>query len=285
MPAGQVTINCHYITKSLTKPWEREGRRLRFYDFSTRRFCNGFAASLFAASHLNTQAVETWLDQTIEAPLNICRRQYLQAGRMDALEEWNFYRAASLMLWLQGIRVRAVADHDARRDLETLALRPMNEVDQLVMAIRAEFDLTLITTVKVADRWAPLFFPSSGTFPITYPDAGCVSGHAIALGLPLDWWCALVAIPKERPQGRDLSRLPSSIANLSIGVADATKVLLHSSLDGVPESEILAALDAQRILNTSVLGLVGEIRDLVLGGFSEAGIQPGRDAAGRVVPQ
>ena len=194
---GQVTKNCHYISRSLTRPWEAGQRRLHFYDFDSGTWNDESSRGLFAENSLNPQHVETWLDRTIEGPLSLCRKK-LAGGASDALEDWGFYRAATLMLWLQGMRVRSVADHDARRDLEHLATRSTEETDQLVLAIRSEYDLTLATTVRKGEMLAPLFFPSSGLFPLTYPDTGCLSGHTVALGLPLDMWSALIALPRER---------------------------------------------------------------------------------------
>jgi hypothetical protein len=284
VPSGQVTKNCHYVSKSLTRPWEGDQRRLRFYDFDTGRFATGLAASLFAEDGLNPQYVETWLDRTIEAPLSICRRK-LAAGEMNALEEWPFYCAATLMLWLQGTRVKSVGDHDVRRSLESLASRTMEETDQLVVAIREEYDLTLATTVGKDGMLAPLFFPSSGLFPITYPDSGCASGHTVALGLPLDMWSALIALPRDQSGSRDVSRIPGSLANLSVGVANARKVVVPPLLmEQQPEADIARTLRELREGSCSLLALVKGAKRLVEDAFEEVGVQPPRDGTGRIPP-
>ena len=117
----------------------------------------------------------------------------------------------------------------------------MTATDQLVVAFREEYDLSLVTTVgDGGDNLAPLFFPSSGLFPLTYPDTGCISGHAVALGLPLDLWFAVVALPKENVGVRDLSRLTRSLSNLSVGVANATKVVLPPMLAAqMPDAKVI----------------------------------------------
>ena len=229
MPTGQITKNCHYISRSLTRPWEAEQRRLHFYDFDTASWDDDSSYRLFAEESLNPQYVEAWLDKTIEGPLSLCRKKFASSGS-GVLEDWGFYRAATLMLWLQGMRVKSVSDDDARRNLEHLATRSIDETDQLVVAIRAEYDLALATTVGKDGMLAPLFFPSSGLFPLTYPDSGCISGHTVALGLPLDLWSALIALPREDAGMRDVSRIPSSISNLSVGVANARKVVVPPML-------------------------------------------------------
>lgn len=55
VPSGQVTENCHHISRFLTKPWEAELRRLRFTIFDMERFERGFSYSLFAEDKLNPQ--------------------------------------------------------------------------------------------------------------------------------------------------------------------------------------------------------------------------------------
>jgi len=276
VPSGQVTKNCHYISKTLTRPWEADQRRLRFYDFDTGRFATGFAASLFAEDGLNPQYVETWLDRTIEGPLSICRRK-LAAGETNALEEWPFYRAATLMLWLQGTRVKSIGDHDARRSLEDLASRTIDETDQLVVAMSEEYDLALATTVGKDGMLAPLFFPSSGIFPITYPDSGCVSGYTVALGLPLDMWSALVALPRDQGGNRDVSRIPGSMSNLSVGVANARRVVVPPLLmEQQLEEDVARILRELRNASCSLLALVKDAKRLVEDAFDEVGIEPPR---------
>lgn len=278
MPSGQVTRNCHYISKSLTRPWEADQRRLLFYDFDTGRFATGYAASLFAADGLNPQHVETWLDRTIEGPLSVCRRK-LEAGETDALEEWTFYRAATLMLWLQGTRVRSIGDQDARRDLESLANRPIEETDQLAIAMRQEYDLSLV----IGPAREPLLFPSSGLFPITYPDTGCISGNSVALGLPLSTSSALIALPRDQAGVRDVSRIPALISMLSIGVTNARKVVIPPSvLAEHDEAQLARTLVEMREASSRLLAMVNDARHIVDDAFGEVGLIPPRDSTGRI---
>jgi hypothetical protein len=284
MPTGQVTKNCHYISRMLTRPWEAAQRRLHFYDFDAGAWNHEPSRGLFAEDGLNPQHVETWLDRTIEGPLSVCR-QRLASGDTGALEEWGFYRAATLMLWLQGIRVKSVADHDARRSLEHLATRRTEEIDQLVVAIREEYDLALVTTVGNAGKFAPLFFPSTGIFPLTYPDTGCLSRNTVALGLPLDLWSALVSLPRDNAGVRDLSRLPASLSNLSIGVSNAREVVTPPIvLEQHSQATMARLLVEQRQANAFLLELVKDSRRLVAEAFETTGLEPPDDGTGRLPP-
>ncbi|MBE7450075.1 MAG: hypothetical protein HS111_14585 [Kofleriaceae bacterium] len=73
MPTGQVTENCHYISRMLTKPWEADQRRLHFYDFDTDAWDDGASRYLFSGDRLNAQHVEDWLGRIIEGPLQRSR--------------------------------------------------------------------------------------------------------------------------------------------------------------------------------------------------------------------
>lgn len=179
----------------------------------------------FAADGLNPQAVESWLDRWIEGPLSLCRKR-LNDGEENVLEDWRFYRAATLMLWLQGTRLKSIEDTDARRSLETLAARSIEETDQLVVAFREEYDLALGFVPMHEGMFPPLYFPSSGLSPVSYRDTGCISGNTIALALPLDVRTALLSLPRDQAGVRDLARVPGSLQNLSIGVANARKVVV-----------------------------------------------------------
>lgn len=61
MDQQQVTKNCHYISRFLTKPWEFGERQLRYYDFDEDKFDTKSSRSLFAEDGLNAQQVESWL--------------------------------------------------------------------------------------------------------------------------------------------------------------------------------------------------------------------------------
>ena len=279
---SQVTTNCHYVTRSLTRAWEMGQRRLRYYDFERDAFDEDSSYSLFAEDRINTQEVETWLDRTIENPLGAARKR-IGAADPKALDEWKFYRAAVLMLWLQGVRVKSIVDEDRRESLRMLAAMPMDQLDALVLALREEYDLRLVFTQGRNGLIAPLYFPSSGLFYFVFGDTGCLSGHSISIGLPLEQHCALVATPSEQHGKLDLTRLSDGLSNYSIGTSSAKRVVLPpGAFETLSKEELRSALREQRDLNDNLLRTVREKHQLVIDAFAEFGLVPERGGSGRI---
>jgi len=75
----QITKNCHYISRFLTRPWEFGQRQLRYYDFDDDRFSRRSSETLLSQNNLNSPAVETWLRDVLETPLGSARPR-LAAG-------------------------------------------------------------------------------------------------------------------------------------------------------------------------------------------------------------
>jgi hypothetical protein len=190
-----------------------------------------------------------------------------------------------LMLWLQGVRVRSIADQDARRDMGVLAAMSQDQLNEFVATIARAYDLQLVFTVRNGDLVAPLFVPSGGVFKITYPDEGCLSGHAVGVGLPLAPSCALVATPSDQHGKADLSRLPGSIANCSVGTSDSRRVVVFPTGIANGTNDLLRrTLHELRELNDLLVAAVQEARDLVIGMFDTAGLPVARDESGRLRP-
>jgi hypothetical protein len=283
----QTTHNCHYVSRLLTTPWEGAQRFLRFYDFDTDRFEVQSSRSLFAAENINSPAVETWLGRMVETPLGAIRRQ-IAHGDTERLESnWPNYRAAMLMIFLQGARMRTISDQDARRHLEALAAMPDPELNVLVMDMMRTYDLRLMHTVSNHDNtaYAPLYMPSTGMFRTIVRDHGCLSGHSIGLGLPIDVTCALIATPTERHGNLEMAPTRKALSSASIGTSTARRVVLVPGLyeqDG--EERLRGMLRELRRNNDTLIEITDEKRRLVRAAFAETGIDVGRDAAGRIPP-
>ena len=280
----QITKNCHYISRFLTRPWEFGQRQLHYYDFEADSFETLSSRNLFAEDEINTPEVETWLRDVVETPLGAVRPR-LAAGDPAALDDWRFYRAALLMLWLQGVRVRSIAEQDARLELGALAALPQDQLDGLVAAIRAAYDLQLVFTIGRGTEIAPLFVPSAGLFQFTFPDTGCLSGHAMGIGLPLDQRCALVATPVEQHGRLDQSRLPGSVANCSVGTSASRRVVFSPDiLSATSKENLRQVLQELRRANDFLVSAVREAQELVMGAFAQVGLQADREGSGRVRP-
>ena len=220
----QGTKNCHCISRSLTKPWEGAGAPPPVLRFRDPRLRQRTSRLLYADEYLNSQAVEDWLSRYVEAPLGRARPA-LGRGEAGALDDWPMYPAAMLMLWLQGARSRSVREPDQGRSLEGLAAVTEADIDALVVGFRADYDLSLVFSVAIGGRLAPLCAVNRDlprhvqrSFA-TLRHRGCASPSdrdALRAGaLPVD------------PSGRaDVSGLPPSISNFSIGPSQASKVVL-----------------------------------------------------------
>lgn len=281
----QVTHNCHFVSRFLTTPWEEGQRSLRYYDFDTDAFDTKSSRSLFAGENINSTAVETWLRQAIEDPIGNVRAR-LARGEIEQLEKnWRCFRAAMLILWLQGVRMRTLEDSDARRHLDVLAALSEPELDALVTEMMRSYNIRLYQTVSNGSAFAPLYVPSSGVFRFTFPDGGCQSGHSIGVGIPIDLHCALVATPAEFHSQLDLSRIPGSLANCSVGTSESRRVVIMPQLyQQEGEDSLRRILGELRARNDFLLDAVTENRALVVDMYAESGIDVGRDAAGRIPP-
>ena len=284
----QITKNCHYISRFLTRPWEFDDRRgkgqLCYYDFDTDRFENRFAKTLFAETGLNSPTVETWLTEVLESPLGRIRSR-LADGDPRALDDWPFFRAAMLMLWLQGLRSNSVAELGDRRALDDIAAMPIEHLDLMVNRIQGDYRLCLVFTTWTANQFSPLSVPSAGTFTVSVRDEGCASGFSLGVGLTVDPTCALVAIPVEQRGKIDDSLLGSSLANYSVGTSSSRRVVLHPNVrQEVPKGKLRTDLKELRAINDSLLADIQEVRGLIVTGFEAAGISTERDRIGRVIP-
>jgi len=269
----------------LTKPWEGAERYLSFFDFESGRFARASSRSLFAEREINTPAVELWLKRTIEDPLAIARPRLVVADP-KALDDWPLFRAALLMLWMQGVRSKSVDLEDARQELDRLAALPEQELDHLVALLREEFDLQLVFTSSRKEQFAPLFFPSSGLFPFVVNDRNCVSGHSFALGMPLDLHCALVVTPADSGGLIDRTRLSPSIADSSVGVARATRVVVPPAVaHAMSEPDLAKILRGLRENAQSLIDNVAEKRRLVAEMYALTGVKLSEDASGRLKPE
>jgi len=281
--ASQITKNCHYISRFLTKPWEFEDRRLWYYDFDNDTFGRAPSKYLYAEDEINSSEVETWLKQTLEDPVALVRPRLMKADPR-ALDDWRFFRAAVLMLWLQGFRASSVEGMEDRRHLDEIARMPIEHLDAMVQMIGRDFSLRLAFTIWTDDKFYPLSVPSQGTFVVQVADSGCASGFSLGVGLPLDPRCALVALPVENRGKLDLSGLRQSLANYSVGLSHSRRVVLHPDVRSLPEEHLRRDLHELREINDSLPTNLHKLRPLIERAFAIGGIVVARDDVGRIIP-
>jgi len=279
---GSEPKNCHYVTQSLTVPWEAEQRVLRYFDFDTEKFEAKPSKHLFADERINSPSVEAWLSKLVETPLGIQRRRVAD-GDMQALESWRYYRAAMLMVWLQGTRVSALRDLDSRDHLERLAKQPIEQTDQLVWLFRQEYELARVTTIRNEAGIAPLFFPGGGIFPVLFRDGGCLSGWATAFALPVALHCALLVLPLDADGRRDLDEVPSRLANFSVGTSKTRKVVIApAAFKRNTEDQLREQLLRTRARNDALFENARAAKQCVIDMCSFTGLVPIFDGADRM---
>jgi hypothetical protein len=281
--ASQVTKNCHFISRFLTKPWEFDDRRLWFYDFDNDTFDRASSKSLFAEDEINSPEVETWIKQTLEDPLALARPRLMKADPR-VLDDWRFFRAAVLMLWLQGLRAASVEGMENRLHLEEIARMPIQHLDTFVQMIGRDFTLRLVFTVWEGTKFFPLSVPSEGTFIVQVDDPGCMSGSSLGVGMALDPRCAFVALPVEERRKLDLSLLPQSLANFSVGISPSRRVVLHPDVRTLPEDQLRRDIHELRQNNDVLTSTVHEARRKIEEIFAVSGIRVARDGVGRIIP-
>jgi hypothetical protein len=131
-------LNCHFVSRFLTRPWEYGQRQLSFFDFADGAVRSWSSRSLFAAAGVNSPGVETRLNQVIETPISgaIAELVVTQVGLEEFLQ-WPLFRALSLLLMLQPLRSSGLAEPAER--LEETITRTDAELDDLTQAAQASY--------------------------------------------------------------------------------------------------------------------------------------------------
>jgi hypothetical protein len=162
---------------------------------------------------------------------------------------------------------------------------PVDQLDYMVSMIQRDYNLHLVVGVTKGTGFYPLSVPSEGTFIVSVRDHGCMSGFSLGVGLPLAPRCALVAIPVENKGAIDLSLLPSSLANYSVGISPSRRVVLHPGVrQSIPEDQLRNDLKELRQTNDVLWSSIRDPRQKMTEGFGLVGIVPPKDRIGRIVP-
>lgn len=92
-------LNCHLVSRFLTRPWEHGQRNLSYFDFRDGRVRTGSSKTLFAEVGANTQDVEARLNAIIETPNAAAMTRLADIAPGDAQQalEWPLFRALSLL--------------------------------------------------------------------------------------------------------------------------------------------------------------------------------------------
>lgn len=237
-----VDINCHFVSRFLTAPWEFGQRRLWFYDFETGQIGAQSSRSLFATAGRNSEEVEERLNRLIETPIAQARRTLWGAGDdVSPALEWPLFRALALLLLLQPFR--ATDAPEGPQTLDEVLGRPEDYIDGLARAVGSRYRLMRITV----SPHSPLYYPSDGWFPLTATPIG--NGCAFGIAIPLNAVHAFVGVRSDvQPQQTEIWSLNGAglVSNYSVGYRSRRVVIHPAAVDGLTQSQLIDAIRAAR---------------------------------------
>lgn len=187
-------IISHYVSKSLTAPWENENRNITYYSFKQNKILKKNSSRLLTRKGLLTEEEEKYFSKYAEQPFGIFKTKYLNE---PDIKDKNVRRAPLVYFYLQFSRFLKVKNPTKAsffkspygKDIFTLS---DEEIDECVAGINYHFKL-----VKVSAGEGHAFcYPEVGffTFPILNPKT-----HKIynCFAIPVYLNEVLCLIPKE----------------------------------------------------------------------------------------
>lgn len=219
-------LNCHFVSRFLTKPWEFSQRQLWNYDFDRKQIEEKSSKSLFAEVGRNTAEIEKCLNELIETPISNAITTLVPSGAIDNVEigEWRLFRALNLLLLLQWSRASEKESH--RSKLGQALSWDETTLDELVLACQQ----THIVVGLRGDPRAPLCYPSHGLFavPIRQQSGSFTAIYAI----PLTEYYAVARVPRNVNLDDVFQTITCQggyLSNSSVGTT-ASKVIIHPSV-------------------------------------------------------
>lgn len=184
-------LNCHFVSRFATRPWEFEQRSLWYFDFERDRVLRASSETLFSKSGENAREVEARLNTLIETPLSQEVARW-RNGRAAADLPWPLFRAIALLLLLQP--ARSATENDRALQIEDVVMKPESELNQLAYAAEQRYQMGRISVRQDA----ALLYPERGWFWMPAQDnrgqwgglpshshglASCNRGHSQRAGL------------------------------------------------------------------------------------------------------
>ncbi|MBX2988833.1 MAG: hypothetical protein KF802_13160 [Bdellovibrionaceae bacterium] len=265
-------MNCHFVIRSLTEPWEiNEQRRLKYFDYSIGKVCEGDSKKLFAEEDINTEEVEGLLNKLIDQPLAKFKKDLLSGQDALKIGYWKTFRALHLYFLLQAPRYAKLNDpKDATSALDEVLKKGEDFLDQIVRVRMETHDLRLF---KVPDGRV-LCFPATGFFSFPIEDAGCETGFTFSYGVPIFSNIALVITPKTATEN-GLKQLRELLHSFSVGISDSCEkvVLPKEMVEQLGETEIEAMMAGLREGAKMISEGIHELRRLVVKSYEAMGLK------------
>lgn len=220
-------LNCHFVSRFLTKPWEFGQRQLWYYDFGRKEIEKKSSKTLFAQVGRNTAGIEKRLNELIETPIANALTTLVPSGSVDNVEinEPRLFRALNLLLLLQCSRASDKKAHRAK--LGQALSWDETTLDQLV---RARQRTHMIVGLR-GHPHAPFFCPSHGFFamPIRLQSRALTPINAI----PLTECFAVAEVPRDVNMDDTFQTITRAqrgfVSGCSVGTT-ASRIIIHPSV-------------------------------------------------------
>ena len=237
-------LNCHFVSRFLTKPWEWGQRQLHYYDFDEKRIRWRSSESLSSQHQNNSPETDRRLNRVIETPLSRALPDLLDPSGPTTISEWDVYRALLLLLPLQAARFDPSDDL-----LEKTINRPDAELDAMAQASEQMF---LLHLVRCPEGFR-FFYPEAGLFSMPLAVRDSVT---FVLAMPLSPTTAVVGIARSVASEVTLTpQVASHLAEASVGAGDASRrVVIHPDI--VNETEASAIVTRIEALRASLTDLI-----------------------------
>jgi len=264
-------LNCHFVTRFLTKPWEElPGRDLYFYDFDRKVIGKKSSRRLFAKTGLNDQKTEERINDLVETPLARLVAE-VKRGNVHAatnISSWEVFRALTLLFPLQGARLSRLDGSTSEEFFDWSD----DKIDQLTWAYQEKYNLIH----RTVPAHSPLFFPSHGFFfvPLAEPSLSDPGLFAIPL-TPHD---ALLILPKTADNdgiGRILGMGGGAfLTNASLSTT-APRIVFHPDLlKHHDRAKISGLFEEIRENNVTLKDLCVQRLDVIRRAWAAIGIAP-----------
>ena len=251
-------INCHFVSRFATKPWEFGPRWLWCFDFERDGIYRASSETLFAVAGENTREVEERLNTLIETPISqeVARWRNGQPAAADL--PWPLFRAVALLL-LQP--TRSATEGDRAVQIEDLVMKPDAELDQLAHAAEERYQMGRISVRQDA----ALLYPERGWFWMPAQDN---RGQWVACpAIPMGLHHVIVSIPRALDYDRmtDIWRQNGSVmvANRSVGHDGRRVVIPPAHRAAYTDAEITQTLKDLRADVVRLTNLMRQSNDLI----------------------
>lgn len=265
-------LNCHFVSRFLTKPWEFGKRQLHFYDVSRRRFDHKSSKNLFARVGLNSGEIEKRLNNLIETPIGEVIGELAKSARPDGypIDRWPTYRAMVLLFPFQVARVSQ--NPEPGFDLATLCNWPEEKLNELTRAYQQKYRFITVRS----HPGCPFYYPSKGYFIIPLAFASAMEPTAIAVPLTEKWAVASVPAEVTDQQLRDfLTYAGGGLASNASAGTNSDRVVIHPSvMTSGNEENIRQHIEETQQRNLRHTQDVLRFHRDTVAMFAEAGIPP-----------